>query len=313
MGCESSPDLLVRSVFELLALSECPFSLTIFCTEEFSTLCSSFSCPTDVTFVTTPSAIEMNDDPLSILRKKRDSSLFAALESLREHTIDALITCGNTGALLAGAYHLIETVEKIKRPALVALMPTKKHPVAVLDVGANVTCDSTMLVQFAVMGRAYQQARGIKEPTIGILNIGSEETKGRKELQEAYSLLEKTKESLSFVGNIEGREAFDGTVDVLITDGFTGNIFLKTAEGVSSFILSQLEESVQPYDAFEHLEKITNYAEYPGALLCGLNELVIKCHGASNGLAVKNGLFGAYQLLNQGFLESLRKKLSFPS
>jgi len=252
----------------------------------------------------------MTDDPLSILRKKRDSSLFIGLESLKHEKVDALITCGNTGALIAGAHHLLDTIDSIKRPALIALLPTKKDPVAVLDVGANVTCDSNMLVQFALMGRAYQQARGIVNPIVGMLNIGEEESKGRKELREAYTLLEKAKETTSFAGNIEGREAFDGSVDVLVTDGFTGNIFLKTAEGVSSFILSQFEAVLPPDTAFEQLERVANYAEYPGALLCGLNQLVIKCHGASNGLAVKNALFGAYQLLSNEFLPSLKKKLS---
>lgn len=310
MGCESSPDTLLTSLYALLQKNECPFTITVFCTEPLAAACKKLPRPIPVDFVTTSSSVEMNENPLKALRTKRDATMYVGLNAVREKQVDALITCGNTGALIAGSYRYLDPLQGIRRPALVALMPTKKTPVAVLDVGANVTCDSKMLYQFALMGRAFQMARGIDAPRIGILNIGEEESKGRPEFREVYSLLEKSSSSLSFIGNIEGRCAFDGNVDVLITDGFTGNVFLKTAEGVSSFLVDQAEELTSDTSLLTQLKRISDYEEYPGALLSGVDGLVIKCHGASNGRAVANAIMGTHQLLAKNFITSVQKCLA---
>jgi glycerol-3-phosphate acyltransferase PlsX len=236
---------------------------------------------------------------------------------LKSHKIDAFISAGNTGALMAGAKILLPMLEGIERPALLTLLPTKNKPVAVLDVGANVACKPHHLVQFAKMGLAYQKSRGIVCPTVGLLNIGSEKEKGTENVKEAYeALLELNGKETIFLGNIEGREVFEGKVDVLATDGFTGNIFLKTAEGIAAFILDRLNDAVLSSAAPElkvavnHLEQLLHYAEYPGAILCGVDGIVVKCHGHSNEHAFINGIKGAIRLVEHKFLEKIKKQLS---
>lgn len=295
MGCENSPESIVRSLFEQLTVEQSSFSLQFYCDSETATLIKALRAPVPVTTIVCSSVVTMDDAPLSALRKKKDATLFTALHDLQKGTIHALVSTGNTGALIAGACHFIDKLPEIKRPALTTLLPTKKGTVAVLDVGANVTCDAEMLIQFASLGVSYQKARGIKAPKVGLLNIGTEETKGRPEFREAYTTLEQHQEG--FVGNIEGRDVFEGSCDVLVTDGFTGNVLLKTAEGLASFLFQQIEASLTPDDAYTKLEKLTNYAEYPGALVNGLTRPVIKCHGSSDGLAVKNSILGADTLL----------------
>ena len=189
-------------------------------------------------------------------------------------------------------------------------MPTKKHPVAVLDVGAGVEVKAKHLLQFASMGAAYQKARGIKKPLVGLLNIGSEALKGTSELRLAYRDLQSlTDAPFTFAGNIEGTSVFNGDVDVLVTDGFTGNVFLKTAEGLATLILDRLYTHISPQD----LQKIEpqlldlrhrlHYAEYPGALLAGVRGVVIKCHGYSTPQGFAKAIRGAAELVEEGFLD----------
>lgn len=264
----------------------------------------SFSLPDElhhlchVEFIIAEEVITMDDDPISAVRKKKNASLNIALRLLKEGKIDALVSCGNTGALLVGALSTLSLIPGVSRPALITLFPTKKNPVAVLDVGANVTCKSEHLYQWAKMGIAFQKSCGIPSPTVGLLNIGTEETKGREELQQAYALLNGDPQ-ISFVGNIEGREVFQGKVDVLVTDGFTGNVFLKTAEGLSAFILEKLEKNTETYPEFD-------YATYPGALLCGVNGLVIKSHGEFNEKAFISAIKKGAELVRDGFLNNIK-------
>lgn len=200
------------------------------------------------------------------------------------------------------------------------LIPTKLEPVAVLDVGANVNVKAENLLQFAQMGIAYQKTRGIKHPTVGLLNIGEEKQKGTPELRKAYEILETLNRDAPFdapifIGNIEGRNVFHGNIDVLITDGFTGNVFLKTAEGIAGFILDQLEK-VKLAEIFPQLKNMINplrhrlhYAEYPGAILCGVEGIVIKCHGESTPEAFINSIKGASHLVRHFFLEKIKSEL----
>lgn len=231
--------------------------------------------------VPTQEFITMDDDPLEAVRLKPNASLSLALKDLQAQHTDALVSIGNTGALVTGAILHLEKLPGILRPALLALLPTRKGVLAVIDVGANVTCRAVHLQQFAELGVAYMQKQyGIQHPRVGLLNIGVESQKGRAEMREAYQLLQAS--PLNFVGNIEGTVAFHGNVDVLVTDGFSGNVFLKASEGMASFIF---EES--------HLEQRFNYEEYPGALLCGLSRTVIKCHGNSGPNALLHALLAA--------------------
>lgn len=229
-------------------------------------------------FIEANHEIVLEDHPLLALRQKRNSSISVALRLLKEGKIDALIAGGNTGALVSSAKIILGTSPGIARPALLALMPTKQNLMAVLDVGANIQVNANHLVQFAKLGSDYQKTQGIQEPKIGLLNIGSEPLKGTSELRLAYNELKKLP---NFIGNIEAKEAFDGHIDVLVTDGFTGNIFLKTAEGVANLLKSARAED-----------------ERTGAILAGINGTVIKCHSYATPAAFcKAVMFAAGHLL----------------
>lgn len=270
-----------------------------------------------VTVVTPTEVIGMEEDPLKAIRSKKDSSICIGIELLRDGKIDAFVSAGNTGALIGAAKTKLPTLPGIARPALLALLPTESHPIAVLDVGANATVKASHLVQFAKMGLAYQKCRGIENPTCGLLNIGSEPAKGSPLSKEAYTeLLELNGEREVFIGNVEGKTAWQGHFDVLVTDGFTGNVFLKTAEGLSSFILSQMIEigtkncSGDLKLLLSDLQHRLHYSEYPGALLCGVEGIVVKCHGDATAETLLNTVKGTYRLLNHGYLDKLRAELS---
>jgi glycerol-3-phosphate acyltransferase PlsX len=269
-----------------------------------------------IRYIAASDFISMDENPLSALRKKRGASLCIGMRLLKEGAIDAFVSAGNTGALVTAARLILSTLPHLLRPALLALMPTKKRPVAVLDVGANVQVKATHLVQFALMGAAYLRSRGIDHPSIGFLNIGPEAVKGTSDLRLAYQELQgHAGAHFRFAGNIEGKSVFDGEVDALITDGFTGNVFLKTAEGIASLILDRIDASLpkeilqklgpQINDLHRHL----HYGEYPGALLAGVRGIVIKCHGYSTPHAFLNGVRGAIDLATSGFMEVFQDKL----
>lgn len=268
-----------------------------------------------LSFSPTKSSIKMADAPLSAIRFKRESAIPLGLTQLKEGTLDAFVSSGNTGALIAEATLSLEMLSPIKRPGLLAILPTNTTPLAVIDVGANVSCKADHLVQFAKMGFAYQKCSGIKHPKIGLLNIGVEKEKGRVEFREAYKELSKlnsAKKMDLFVGNIEGLEAFNGHVNVLVTDGVSGNIFLKTVEGMTSFILSKLyKENIHKNNksSFEDLITLLDYAEYPGALICGVDGIVVKCHGYSSAKAIHSGIKGAARLIESRFLEKIKTEL----
>jgi glycerol-3-phosphate acyltransferase PlsX len=263
--------------------------------------------------------ITMEDAPLTAIRRKKDSSMCIGIKLLKEGYLQAFISAGNTGALMGCARLQLPALLPVERPALLTLLPTRRKEIAVLDVGANTSYRAKHLIQFAAMGVAYQRSRGIKIPVIGLLNIGSEAKKGTPELQKVYNQLlagNKKSSSYAFAGNIEGRDVFHGDIDVLVTDGFTGNVFLKTAEGIAAVILEELEQS--PLEDFSsHMKGILaelrqrlHYAEYPGALLCGVDGIVIKCHGNASPQSFIRSITIATRLIQHSFLDQVRKELN---
>ena len=262
----------------------------------------------------------MEEDPLTAVRHKKDSSLSVGIDMMESYDLDAFITAGNTGALLAKSKLTLPMLPNIDRPALMTLIPTKLEPVAVLDVGANVHTKAENLLQFAKMGIAYQKTRGIAHPTVGLLNIGEEKQKGTPELRKAYEILQTLNadaplDAPVFIGNIEGRDVFHGDIDVLITDGFTGNVFLKTAEGIASFVLDQMQ-NLGPIESLPILKSLItalrarlHYAEHPGAILCGVEGIIMKCHGASTPQAFINSIKGSSRLVKNFFLEKIKAEL----
>jgi len=245
--------------------------------------------------------IRVHDDPLHAVRRKKQSSLCLGIRLLKEKKIDAFISTGNTGALITSAKMHLPMLEGLSKAALIALLPTKGGLVAVVDVGANVYCTPQQLVQFAQMGVAYQKSLGIRNPSVGLLNIGTEEKKGRKEFTEAYTLL---RNFPSFVGNVEGREVFSGNVHVLVTDGFTGNIFLKTSEGMTSFILEIMSSSSKLL--VKEIKKTLYPVECFGAVLCGMDGIIMKCHGNAHPKMLTYSLQRAIHLIQNSFLEKLK-------
>ena len=301
MGSDTAPEDLYRAVLQLQE-EGLEADILFFASEEVKG-------ELDPTLSIIPSldVITMDDDPLLAVRRKKESSLCQGIEYLQDKKIDAFVSAGNTGALLIAAKTTLKPLPGIDRPALLALLPTKKQPVAVLDVGANVTLKAEHILQFATMGIAYQKSRGIESPTVGLLNIGTEAQKGTPQLREAYTKLETmNRDSIVFVGNVEGKAVFQGDVDVVVTDGFTGNVFLKTVEGVAAFILDQLPPTTQLASLRYHL----NPTDYPGAILCGVNGIVVKCHGDTSPIAFMNSIKAALRLVQHRFLEKISQNLS---
>jgi len=318
-GDLKSPDHILETLHTLYCEITDSFCLTLFVTPEMTTPIEAFRKAKgfkehELEVIIAEEVIEMDDDPLISIRKKRGASMFMGMKLLKEKKIDALLSTGNTGALIASATMTLPMLSGISRAALITLLPTQKEPVAVIDVGANIECTPIHLVHFAKMGVAYQKSRGIKKPIVGLLNIGTEEKKGRRELRETYQLLQEfNQEEAPFAGNVEGKEVFTGNIHVLVTDGFTGNVFLKTAEGISSFILETMHKNKNliPFSKplLKRLEEELYSAEYPGAVLCGVDGIIVKCHGDASSEALKYGFKGALKLVQNNFLSKIKSQL----
>ncbi len=276
---------------------------------------SQYKASNDCHFVVTDEFIAMDDAPLQALRRKKKASMCEGLYWLKAKKLDAFISAGNTGALVSGAKLILGTLKGILRPALLARIPTKKLPVTVLDVGANVQVKAQHLIQFAKMGAAHAKIQGVHHPRVGLLNIGSEPIKGTSELQLAYQALQKPHPEFQFAGNIEGKSVFDGDVDVLVTDGFTGNIFLKTAEGIASLILDRFGALLPPgeykrlHPQIKDLASMLHYAQHPGAIVAGVRGIVIKCHGYSTPEAFEQAILGAIDLVQGNFSQIIERQL----
>lgn len=278
-----------------------------------------FSEGKNVHFYPVKNSILMHENPLFAVRRKKKSSMCEGMKLLKNKQIDGFISTGNTGALMTSGKMILKNLPAVIRPALLTLMPTKKNLFVVLDVGANIFCKSDFFVNFALMGMVLQKIRGIKKPSIGLLNIGSEAKKGTSDLQKAFHHLKRIhkriKDEFIFHGNVEGKDIFEGDIDVLITDGFTGNIFLKTAEGLASFILDSIQEHAKNVrldfqeNLLKQLHQHLHYGEYPGAMLIGVDGLVVKCHGNSSSIAIKSAIKGAMQLVKFDLIDKLKNTL----
>ena len=245
--------------------------------------------------------IEMCDEPARAVRTKKDSSIVVGLNMLKEGKGDAFVSAGSTGALHVGASLIVRTLRGVKRPALATIIPAKNKAYMLLDSGANVECRPEMLAAFAVMGSCYMaRVEGRKNPTVALANNGAEESKGTPVLREAHQLL-KTTPGINFVGNVEPRDVPSGDVDVVVCDGFTGNVILKLTEGVAKMILGMLKEmfmsnlgSKLAYlllrSGVADLKKKMDSEEYGGAPFLGARQPVIKAHGSSKAKAIKNAI-----------------------
>ena len=266
--------------------------------------------------------VEMNESPATALRQKKNSSIRVAIDLVKAGEADAVVSAGNTGASMATAKFVLKSVEGIERPAIASLMPSvhRNHPFVLLDVGANTDCKPLYLFQFALMGDAYARTYlHLENPRVALLNVGEEEGKGYLDLKETYDLLKQS--TLNFTGNIEGKAMFKDRVDVVVCDGFIGNIALKVAEGTFDFVRSILREEVQSswisklgYLAmkapFRALRRRADYSEVGGAPLLGVNGIVIICHGNSKVHTFRNAIKHAQECAEQKLNSKIATEVS---
>ncbi len=268
--------------------------------------------------------ITMTDDPVHAIRDKKDASMVVALRAAAAGEGDAIVSAGNTGALLTGATLLIKRLPGARRGALGTVMPTNKGYALLMDCGANVECTSEMLVQFAYMGSAFMAGTmGITEPRVGLVNNGSEPKKGPPMYVETHALLRGADERglIHFIGNVEGRELLAGAADVYVADGFTGNLILKTIEGTAKYFTGEIKSmllrntmtklaALTLRGGLRDLKKRMDYREVGGAPILGIRKPVIKAHGASDALAFSSALVQAARFCESGAIESMARALA---
>ncbi|MGH6624954.1 MAG: phosphate acyltransferase PlsX [Burkholderiaceae bacterium] len=266
------------------------------------------------------------DDPVEIaLRKKKDSSMRVAIQQVKDGAAQAAVSAGNTGALMAIARYLLKTLDGIDRPAIATQMPNAKGgATTVLDLGANVDCTAEHLLQFAVMGSALVSVlKNDDNPSVGLLNIGEEVIKGNEVIKKAGELLRSAAHSgdLNFYGNVEGNDVFKGTVEIVVCDGFVGNVALKASEGLASMILTFLKvefsrniftkmAAIVAYPVLSALKKRMDYRRYNGAALLGLRGLVFKSHGSADALAFEQALNRAYDAARNQLLARVQARIA---
>ena len=275
--------------------------------------------PERVTIADASEVLEMTDHAASSARGKADSSMAVGIDLLRHAQADAFVTAGNTGGAMSTGLMRLGRLHGVRRPALAAFFPVRGGRTVILDIGANVDCKPEYLLQFAVMGSVYAQtALGKPFPRVGLISNGEERGKGTALIHETYPLLEAA--GLNFVGNVEAKEIYDGAVDVAVTDGFSGNIFLKTSEAVARFLTEVIRDEIRSgavtsiggmlaRPAFGRVRRLLDPAEYGAVPLLGLNGLVFVGHGRSDGRALVNAIGAARAAVEAGLLEALRKAL----
>ncbi len=264
--------------------------------------------------------IDMAEPPVDAIRNKRDSSLVRGMRLLREGEGQVFITAGNTGATIAGATLVVKRIPGVKRCALAPLLPSEKGKVLLIDAGANTECRPSYLAQFALMGSIYmQKMEGIASPRVGLVNNGAESEKGTELTKATYKLLESM--PVNFAGNAEGRDLLSGDYDVIVCDGFTGNVILKFLEGVAGTLFSMLKKELKSgfrtklgaalaMPAFKAFKKNLDYTEYGGALLLGVGGGVMKAHGSSNAKAIKSTLRQAAGFIDADVVNVIKTEIS---
>ena len=271
--------------------------------------------PEGVEIMGADDVVDMHDDPATVIHKRKNSSMVVGLKLLADGKGDAFVSAGSTGALLTGATLLVKRVKGIRRAAMAPSMPNKKGGKTVIcDCGANAECTPEFLLQFGLVGSAYARKQlGIQQPRVGLLNIGAEEEKGDTLRHETYALLKEAGEAgrIHFIGNVEANEAMMGTADVIVTDGFTGNVMLKTMEGVGKFLLKSLKEMFLSSTKTKlaaglvkgdlgQMKKLLDPSEVGGTPFLGIQKPVIKAHGGSNARAIENAVLRAKEYAENG-------------
>lgn len=320
MGGDNAPGEIIKGCID--AINE--FDLEIFLTgqkEKLEEVLKEQNFDNNKLHIVHASEIITNEDkPVKAVRKKKDSSMIVGLNLLKQGEVDAFISAGNTGALLAGSLFRLGRIKGVDRPAIASVYPTSKGISLLVDAGANAECKSRNLLEFGLMGSVYaDKVLGKKNPSIGLVNIGTEEGKGTPLVKESFELFSKT--NLNFYGNVEGRDLPSGIVDVIVCDGFVGNIILKLTEGVGMTIMSMLKDiftksaknkigALLLKSSLKAFKKNLDYTEYGGAPLLGLKGAVIKAHGSSNAKAIKNAIKQAKVYVEREVVEVINKEIN---
>ncbi|MEG0377680.1 MAG: phosphate acyltransferase PlsX [Eubacterium sp.] len=319
MGGDNAPMQIVKGAVD--AVNEYGVALTLVGQEQaVKDELTKYTYPEDkITVMHAETVIGFDEEPAMAIRRKEDSSLVVALTAMKNRENSVLISAGSTGALLAGSLLKLGRIKGIKRPALAGAIPLNGRVVLLIDMGANADCKADYLEQFALLGSVYfESVLGKKNPKVGLINIGSEEEKGSMMVKEAYQLLKKS--DLNFIGNVEAKEIPTTDADVLVCDGFTGNVVLKLLEGLSSYLMKGIKTSIMGSTKGkiggmlikDDLRKFKNQFdadEHGGAPFLGVKGGVIKAHGSSNAYAIKNAIRQSIAFIDNDVLDKITEKL----
>lgn len=321
MGGDNAPAAPVQGAVEAVTSSDEVFVYLVGQKEKIQEELNKYSYPKDkIEIVHASEVIETAEPPVNAIRGKKDSSIVVGLTKVRRGEADAFVSAGSTGAILVGGQVIVGRIKGIERPALAPLIPTSKGMKLLIDCGANVDARPSCLVQFAQMGSIYMEnIMGVKNPTVGIVNIGAEEEKGNALVKETFPLLKECKD-INFIGSCEARDVASGFCDVMVCEAFVGNVVLKMLEGVAVTLIKQIKEGfmrslrtkigallVKP--ALKKIVKSFDSTEYGGAPLLGLKGLVVKCHGSSNSAEVKNSILQCIQFSKEDINGKIKEKM----
>lgn len=324
MGGDRGPEDLVSGALQAVVESD-HLEITLFGDEKkLVAILNKSGCKAadHINVVHTTEVVGMGESPIEAIRRKRDSSIVVAFNRLKAGEVEAVVSAGNSGATMAAAVRSLGRLKGIARPGIAGIFPTLKKPVVMMDVGANVDCRPKHLFQFGLMATAFSESIiGNKNPRVGVLSIGEEQGKGNSLVRKTDELFRNS--SLNYVGNIEGSDTFKGDVDVIVCDGFVGNVCLKISEGLAEALTTMLRSEIKnsliaqlgyllSRGAFARFKKRIDYAEYGGAPLLGLKGTGIVCHGRSNATAIKNAIFVAAEAVNNKVNERIMELMSEP-
>ncbi len=279
----------------------------------------------DLRIIPAGEIIDMHDEPSTAVRRKRDSSMAVALDLLRRGEGDAVISAGNTGALLSGATLLVKRIRGVRRASMAPVLPNGGAGTVLIDCGANVECTPEYLLQFAYMGSLYaQNILGLSSPRVGLLNNGSEDSKGTELCKAAYALLQAAGQAgrIRFIGNVEGTDVFSGRVDVIVTDGFTGNVLLKTIEGTVKFMMGELKNvftgspksklgAVLLHKDLRGMKRMLDVKEVGGTAFLGIQKPVLKAHGSSDARAIRSAVRQAIAYINADVIGAIESNIAY--
>ena len=323
MGGDKAPEEIVKGA--VMARRQLGVDVTLVGRREDVEACLKKEGCNDIDIVDAREVITMEDEPSTATRRKKDSSMAVALNLLRDGAGDAVISAGSTGALLTGATLTVKRIRGIRRAALAPVLPAGEHGVMLIDCGANVECTAEYLLQFAFMGSFYaRKLMGCEKPRVGLLNVGTEDTKGGQLQHQAFALLKKAHEEgrIHFIGNVEGTGVFSGGVEVVVSDGFTGNVLLKTTEGVIKYMMTQLKgvfcknglnklaAAVLKKD-LAAMKKTMDVNEVGGTALVGISKPVIKAHGSSNAASIFAAVRQAVAFVQSGLIEDITENIEY--